>query len=303
MEFRHLRYFIAIAEAENVSRAASKLRVSQPSLSRQMRDLEASLGVTLFRRSPNSLSLTETGRKFLAEAKMIFDVIDQARTRITGHAISTKSHLIVGHVPILASGMLPILLKDLKSAAPSLGVKLREESAAALIESVREFKVDVALTPRPRVRISSDLVFVQMCSLRPGIFVPPMHRFAGRESVRPRELLNEPIIVPILKEYANYHHYLKTVYRIAKTNPKIAMESDTGSGLLVAAASGYGIVVMFELPQAAIPGLEFIPFSGGPPPLGFGMLRKRGKSAPILDLFTSIVRELASIDVHVRSPA
>jgi DNA-binding transcriptional LysR family regulator len=293
MEFRHLRYFIAIAEAENVSRAASKLRVSQPSLSRQMRDLEASLGVALFRRSPNSLRLTETGRQFLDEAKTILEAVDSARTRIAGHAASSKSHLIVGHVPIIASGMLPELLRSLKAILPQLRIKLREESAASLVENVRECKVDIALSPRPRVRISSDLVYEEMCRYRPGVFVPPGHRLAGKGSIRPKELTGEPLVVPTLKDFTNYHHFLKTVFRFAKSSPKVAMESDTGAGLLVAAASGYGLALMFELPPEAIPGLMFVPLTGGPPPLSFGMLRRRSTQDPNLETFISMARRWA----------
>src|ERR1041385_4738537 len=88
MELRHLRYFIAVAEAENVSRAALKLHVSQPALSRQVRDLEEELGFPLLERSAKAVRLTEAGRTFLSEARAVLqraeDAVNAARTIATG---------------------------------------------------------------------------------------------------------------------------------------------------------------------------------------------------------------------------
>lgn len=290
MEFRHLKNFVAVAEAECVSFAATNLRISQPSLSRQMRDLEDSLGVALFRRSPNSLRMTDAGRAFLEEAKAILVRVDVARRNILNYSVERKLDLTVGHVPILASGMIPNLLKSLKESAPDLRVKLIEESAAALIAGARDGRFDVTLSPRPRVRIPSGLAFEELCRFRPGVFVPPTHRFAKAKHIRPREIASEPLVVPTLKNFANYNHYLTAVFRIARAKPRIAMESDTGAGLMVAAASGYGIAVMFELPRKAAPGLEFIPFEGGPPPLSFGILRRAGAPAPGVSSFVAMAR-------------
>src|SRR3954470_14099380 len=78
MELRHLRYFVAVAEAENVTRAAAKLRVAQPAVSRQIRDLEEELGLALLERSPKSVRLTDAGRIFLEEARAVLTRADDA---------------------------------------------------------------------------------------------------------------------------------------------------------------------------------------------------------------------------------
>src|SRR5262245_29979637 len=99
MELRHLRYFVAVAEAENVSRAAVKLRVSQPGISRQIRDLEDELGVQLFERSAKSLKLTEAGIVFLPEAKAVIQRIDEAVQVVRAVARGERGQIHVGYAP------------------------------------------------------------------------------------------------------------------------------------------------------------------------------------------------------------
>ena len=101
MELRHLRYFLAVAEMENISRAAThKLHVSQPSLSRQIRDLEDELGVRLLERTAKSVSLTEAGRAFLLEARVLLEHADAAVRKVRAIANKGDSELHVGYWPI-----------------------------------------------------------------------------------------------------------------------------------------------------------------------------------------------------------
>src|SRR5881409_3497226 len=96
MELRHLRYFIAVAEAENVSRAALKLHVSQPGLSRQVRDLEAELGFLLLKRTAKSVSLTDAGRTFLNEARAVLQRAHEGVKKARAVATAGETDLHVG---------------------------------------------------------------------------------------------------------------------------------------------------------------------------------------------------------------
>src|SRR5215208_5645266 len=107
MELRHLRYFVAVAEAENVSRAALKLHVSQPALSRQVRDLEEELGFALFERGAKSVRLTEAGRVFLIEACGVLQRVDEAVKAARAAATSSRSELHVAYAPTLSARVLP----------------------------------------------------------------------------------------------------------------------------------------------------------------------------------------------------
>src|SRR6185437_14865404 len=107
MELRHLRYFVAVAEAENVSRAALKLHVSQPGISRQIKDLEDEIGFQLFERSAKSLKLTEAGKVFLAEAKSILQRAEAAVQNARAVAAGAGGELHVGYAPSLTVKILP----------------------------------------------------------------------------------------------------------------------------------------------------------------------------------------------------
>src|ERR1700761_4475821 len=107
MELRHLRYFVAVAEEENVTRAALKLHVSQPALSRQIRDLEDELGFLLLERSAKSVRLTEAGKIFQREAKAVVQRLDEAVQAARAVAINGRSELNVGFAPSPTARILP----------------------------------------------------------------------------------------------------------------------------------------------------------------------------------------------------
>src|SRR5437016_14680553 len=115
MELRHLRYFVAVAEAENVSRAALKLHVSQPGLSRQIRDLEEELGFLLFERSAKSVRLTEAGRVFLTEARAVLQRVEDAVKAARAVAAGGRGELNVGYAPSLTARILPATLRAFQS--------------------------------------------------------------------------------------------------------------------------------------------------------------------------------------------
>src|SRR5262245_55176497 len=111
MELRHFRYFVAVAEEQNVTRAAARLRVSQPPLSRQIRDLEDELGVALFERSAKSVRLTEAGRVFLEEARAVLSRAEEAAQTVKAVAGGKRGELHVGYAPSLTVELLPQALR------------------------------------------------------------------------------------------------------------------------------------------------------------------------------------------------
>ena len=127
MELRHLRYFVAVAEMENVSRAATyKLHVSQPSLSRQIRDLEEEIGVQLLERRAKSVRLTEAGRAFLDEARAVLQHADAAVGKVRAIAGKRETELQVGDSPLLTSAVMPAVLRAYQKAMPQVKVKVHD---------------------------------------------------------------------------------------------------------------------------------------------------------------------------------
>src|SRR5277367_5144578 len=146
MELRHLRYFVVVAEEQNVTRAAERLHVSQPPLSRQIRDLEEELGVELFRRTAKSLALTEAGKLFLIETRAVLLRVDQAVDAVRALASHHRGTLHVGYAPSLTVRLLPRTLMIFERAHPGVRVALHDLSTEESLDRLSSGKIDVALT-------------------------------------------------------------------------------------------------------------------------------------------------------------
>src|SRR5580698_6103806 len=124
MELRHLRYFVAVAEEENVSRAALKLHVSQPGISRQIRDLEDEIGFQLFERSAKSVRLTPAGSVFLPEARAVLQRANEAVEKARVAAGSASGKIDIGYAPSLTVQILPQALRKFQDQFPNMRVVL-----------------------------------------------------------------------------------------------------------------------------------------------------------------------------------
>src|SRR5947209_13871266 len=149
VELRHLRYFVAVAREENVSRAALKLHVSQPALSRQVRDLEDELGFKLFERSAKAVRLTDAGRVFLKEAQAIIQRASDGVAAAREVAAGENGEIHVGYAPSLTSRILPSTLRTFQAGMPGVRVKLHDLSTEEILTGLRGGKLQMALTAKP----------------------------------------------------------------------------------------------------------------------------------------------------------
>jgi DNA-binding transcriptional LysR family regulator len=163
MELRHLRYFVVVAEEQNVTRAAERLHVSQPPLSRQIRDLEEELGVA-FPRTAKSLALTEAGKLFLGEARAILFQVDKAVEAVRTAARGERGRLRIGYAPSLTVGLLPQALRTFERERPGVRVALLDLSSEECLRRLAEKKIDLALTVEPTGRRKHGLVFENRAS-------------------------------------------------------------------------------------------------------------------------------------------
>src|ERR1700748_54044 len=177
MELRHLRYFVAVAEAENVSRAALKLHVSQPGISRQIRDLEDEIGFQLFERSAKSLRLTGAGKVFLPEAKSVLQHAEDAVKKARAAISSTHGEIHVGYAPSLTVQILPPTLRGFQAKFPNVRVALHDLSTEEMLTQLRNGKLSVALMVRLDGKILRGLDFQQLASYPMRVAVAPKHPF------------------------------------------------------------------------------------------------------------------------------
>src|SRR5258707_11388922 len=132
MALRHLRYFVAVGEAQNMSRAALKLHISQPALSKQLRDLEDEIGFSLLKRTAKSVRLTEAGRAFLDEARAVLQRADEAVKKARSIAAAEPSELHIGYSSVPFAEILPQTLRAFQHAMPHVHVKLHDWSYQAI---------------------------------------------------------------------------------------------------------------------------------------------------------------------------
>jgi len=272
MELRHLRYFVAVAETENVSRAATKLHISQPALSRQIRDLEDDLGFLLLERDAKSVRLTEAGRTFLAEARAVLERVDEAVKTAKAVATGAKGELHVGYAPSLTARILPPTLRAFQAESPNVRVKLHDLSTEEMFVWLSEGKLELAFVAKPSGRMLRGLSFEELIEDPIRLALSPKHPLARNRIVSLTEIVHQPIIAYSRKDYPDAHELLGKVFAPAKAKPRIVEEHDSVSGLIAAVESGAGVAIVTEtLTCTAGVRLKLVPISPEPAPLVIGL--------------------------------
>jgi len=294
MELRHLRYFIAAAETENVSQAALKLHVSQPALSRQIRDLEAELGFALFQRSAKSVRLTEAGKAFLPEARAVLQRADEgvkrARTVATG-----GGELHVGYAPTPMVRLMPAALRVFQGGVPQVRVRLHDLSTEEMLRGLCQGELDLAFMVRPNRSSLRGLRFEELARDALCLAVPPGHVLGRRRAVTLEQAAEQRLVVFTRKDYPEYLEYLETVFARINARPKVAEEHDSAASLIAAVESGAGVaLVPKSFSCSAGPRLTLVPVSPPPEPLIVGMAWRPDRLSPTAQRFASEAREAAA---------
>jgi DNA-binding transcriptional LysR family regulator len=274
MELRHLRYFVAVAETENVSRAALKLHVSQPALSRQIRDLEQELGFELLERSAKSVRLTEAGRVFLNETRAVLQRVDEAVKAALAIA-KGGGEIHVGYAPSVTARILPMTLRGFQTAMPDIRVKLHDLNTEEMLSGLREGKLHLALTVRPAKSALRGLRFEELTRDELRLAVPLQHPFTRKRVITLVDAVREPFIAYTRQQYPDYHTLLNDVFSEVKKQPRVVEEHDGGSSLISAVEAGNGVALVGRsMACIAGPRLKLLPLSPAPPPITLGVISR-----------------------------
>jgi DNA-binding transcriptional LysR family regulator len=238
MDLRHLRYFVAVAERGNVSRAAAALRVSQPALSRQIHDLEAEIKVALFERAGRGLRLTGAGEDLLTHARRALDSAGAFRERARAIGSGEVGVLRVGATPQGLQRFFPPLLQRFRRQMPGVDVRLTEGDSASLIAALRRGDLHLAISAyEPEFGAScirSGIVHV--LAVRDG-----RHRTRGR-MMEVRELEDQPLL--LLQRGYGSRNLFDAACRVAHIRTSIFLESNASATLLALAKAGCGVAVL-----------------------------------------------------------
>lgn len=188
LELRQLRYFIAVAETENVARAAELLHISQSPLSRQIKQLEDQLGVLLFERHRQRIRLTQEGRDLLGEARVLMSNAQRVENFGRRLGSGTTGRLAIGYVEgALYANLLNASLRELRKRSPSANLSVQGMGTALQFEHLRMRTLDVGLVYRPPPQ-ESGLSFVQVLDEPLLLAMPKDDPLAGCRSISPLQL-------------------------------------------------------------------------------------------------------------------
>jgi LysR family transcriptional regulator, benzoate and cis,cis-muconate-responsive activator of ben and cat genes len=296
VELRHLRYFVAVAEMENVSRAALKLHVSQPALSRQIRDLEDEIGFSLLERTAKSVRLTEAGRAFLDNARALLQNADEAVTKARAVASAEPTELHVGYSPTAVAEILPKALRAFQRAMPNVHVRSHDSSNKDILDGIRNGRLQLGLIiPPPRASALHDVRYEQLFQERVGVAVAPQHPFARRRVIPITEVAGEPLIGLTREDYPEYYDFLSIIFSKVKQKPRVVEEHDSFSGIISAVEAGSGITISIDVVGYSFGNrVKLLHITPEPKPISVGIVGVKGRLGPVAETFWQCAKEAAS---------
>ena len=246
MELRHLRYFVSVAEALSFTKAAAKLHTSQPSLTRQIRDLEEELGVRLLHRTKQEVTLTEEGRFFLADAKRLLALaaatVESVRRLHSGEVRA----LNVGYVSNLFYDLLPKTLETFHQTFPNVSVNLFDLSCGEQFRALEDGKLDLGFVGLHEPIARRGLEFRKIASYKTVVALPKENPLAGKAKVELKALAPMFFIAMSETSYPGYRDWLVKGCQRAGFTPKVLQDVDLERKMIHAVAAGLGVAIVPE---------------------------------------------------------
>ena len=246
MELRHLRYFVAVAEELSFTRAAQKLRLAQPSLTRQVRNLEDEIGVRLFDRAKNRVALTEEGRAFLFDAKKLLAMSAESVAALQRRKPGESSQLNIGYVANIHYGLLPATLGAFRKLYPSVALNLFDLSSAAQFEALAAHKIDLGFIGLRPAFSGHDLL--SECVAQDTILaaLPARHPLAKKAKLKLGDLASQFFIGNSPKTHPGVREWLLETCGDAGFDAKILQEADAEPTAIRFVADGLGVALLPE---------------------------------------------------------
>jgi DNA-binding transcriptional LysR family regulator len=241
VELQQLRYFVAVADAGQFTAAARDLHVAQPSISKQVRKLEAELGAVLLERRKTGVALTDAGEILLPWAKRVLADLDGARSEVAGLATLERGRLSVGATPSVSTVLLPRVLAAFHNAHPGVLLTVVEAGSRDLVDRLALGDLDLALVILP---VPREELFETTPLLREELVlaVSKRHPLAKRKTVRVSELRGVPLVM--FRDGYDLRSATITACEQAGFHPTFAVEGAEMDGVLRMAAAGVGVAVV-----------------------------------------------------------
>ncbi len=250
MELRHLRYFQAVAEELSYARAARRLRVAQPALSRAIKEVESTLGAAVLERSRHHVRLTPAGAVLLREAALLLERWEESLRRVRRTAAGEVGELRLGYIGPPTQPFLGRLLHEYRRRHPQVAIHLEERTPERVWEMVARGRLDVALTRPVASHTAFGMKTLVLRQERLGVALRADHPFARRRHLPWSRLAAESLVVLARREGMGLHDAVLIACRQAGFTPKLAHTPSLVGTVLsyVEAGAGTGIVTDSVLP-------------------------------------------------------
>ncbi len=258
MELRHLRYFVCVAEEQHIGRAALRLHISQPPLTRQIQQLEEELGAQLFHRTARGVDLTDAGRVLYDDARHILGLAERAAERTSKAAQGLLGRVDVAIFGSGIFGVIPRLMRRFRASHPEVSIRLHNLAKEEQIDALRHRRITLAFNRlmRPVEGLTSETLLTEPLY----VAMPSGSALAARTAVALRELDGEPLVMYPTGSRPSFIDRLSEMCRDCGFTPLVAEEVGDTVHALALVATGFGLcVVPHSATALAIPGITYRP--------------------------------------------
>lgn len=264
MELRHFRYFVAVAEELNFTRAAERLHMAQPPLSTQIRLLEEDLGAQLFVREKRRVYLTQAGRDLLVRARGILAAADDARLAVRRAARGESGELHLGYTAsAMFTEVLPGAIRRFKKRMPHIQLHLHEMSSMDQLYAIHHRELDVGIVRQPATAAPPGVQFEEWYEAPLVAAMSKSHALAERKTLAVGDLKDEPLIVFPRDSGIGLHWRVVELCTKAGFRPRIAHETRDYAVMIGLVAAGVGIaVVPTDTRCIGLEGVTYRPLAG-----------------------------------------
>ncbi|WP_109125226.1 LysR family transcriptional regulator [Dyella sp. C11] len=292
MELRHLRYFVAVAETGSLTEAAERrLYTSQPSLSRQIKDLEDQVGASLFSRSARGVELTDAGKAFLDHARLALHQVDAAVEAARRAALPSKPRFAMGFLTGQEMTWLPESMRVLHADLPNIDVTVSSDYSPDLAEAVARGRLDIAFM---RAEPDVDLLYRRVAREPLVVLMPSDHPLAVKEAINPEDLVGRPFIA-----MASKAKVLRATIDAYLAQSGITIEPaqtvDNPAMVMSLVASTRGVTLIPDYVKNLMPwSVTSRPLAGEVPMIDLVVGYSRANASPLLQSFLGHLDEMVS---------
>ena len=294
MELRQLRYFVAVAENCNFTKAAAKLHLAQPSLTRQIHNLEEEIGVRLLDRSKSQVGLTEEGRSFLVDARRILALAAESILAVQRLGRGETGQLNIAYLSNSDFELLPETLGAFRQTFPHIALNLFDMVPAEQFRALEARKIDLGFVGLQPPATLGHLQWESIASHRTVVVLPAKHPLARKSQVSLRELKTMFFVGMSEKTHPGFRNWLNETCQQAGFTPRILQDAELEPALMTFVAEGLGVSLARErIKKLPHPGVAFRPVT---PPVSsdYCIAWNRSNDSRALQQYIEIVKRLAS---------